>query len=169
MPAPLASDYALPAYAQTSPDDQVSFAMPTQVSTARFRFTADGAFVYVIVAVSVVIQTSAAAGSRTWGLDIMDPNLTSLVQVPGAALIPAATQIVLSHLPAQTTAFAVGANWLLPLAVIPLQPGMVLQASLFGKDAADVFPAPTVTALRYSTAPQPVVRALTLAAAPLVA
>lgn len=150
MPAPLASDYALPAYAQVQPTDEVSFMMTSQSQAGVWDWVADGAYVYVIVALQVSITTDATAGNRLFQIAHFDANLSGLSNVPASAVQPPNTITVYSASATASGAYAVGTTaMMLPLPAIPLTGGMRLRVGFF---PTDTFPAPFLTALRYSTA-----------------
>lgn len=169
MPAPLASDYALPAYAQLSPQDEVSFAITGHPSAGVWLFTADGAFVYVITTVNTNITTSAAAGNRNFSVEHIDASGNVLSLWPGAAVLGPASAAIFTASVQISTPVAIGAAQIIPLGVIPLSAGMQLQVALGNVQAGDTVPAPFITALRYSTAPDESNRPAFLQPAPLIA
>ena len=154
MPAPLASDYALPAYAQLSPQDEISFAMPTLSASATWDFVAPGDYVFLVVSLLAVGTTDAVAGTRSFGLAHRDGNGTFLSNVPGAATIGPGSGFEVNASVQITSAFVVGTAQMVPLPAIPLAPGMSLRAVLSNADAGDTFAAPILTVLRYATAPE---------------
>lgn len=169
MPAPLASDYALPAYAQLSPQDEIAFAITGHPSAGVWLFTADGAFIYVVVSVNTNITTSAAAGNRNFSVEHIDANGNVLALWPGAAVLGPASAAIFTASVQISTPIAIGAAQIIPLGVIPLGPGMQLQVALGNVQAGDTVPAPFITVLRYETTAHQTESAVPLAAAPLVA
>jgi len=141
-----------------------------KLGTNEVSHTVDARWVEVPVSIFAQYGSDGVAGNRTVVLAISDRNAQPIARIPSGASQPAATSWLYTW-SIQVTAFssAVGHYVVMPLPIIAMEAGYVVDVGADLADAGDVLSNTFILVWRFPTGPQlPEPAALAPLAAPLL-